>query len=221
LRFAVSDTGIGIPADKLATVFEAFSQADGSTTRKYGGTGLGLTITRRLVELMGGKLSVTSTLGKGSSFVFELPVGITSVTQPAAAMPKLADTVGLPLKVLLVEDNRINQILAIRLLEKWGHGVTLAEHGQAALDLLSEGAAFDIVLMDMQMPVMDGLAATQAIRAREKEHHLPRTPIVAMTANAMQGDREICIAAGMDDYLSKPINQAELAEKLRTLTPEN
>ena len=218
LVFAVTDTGIGIPPESLAGIFEAFTQADSSTTRKYGGTGLGLTITRRLVGLMGGALSVQSELGRGSTFSFTLPLHLAA--SPVSAAKASPGAGGGPvsgsqrLNVLLVEDNRVNQMLAIRLLEKWGHTVKLAENGQQALQAVERGELFDVVLMDMQMPVMDGLEATRQIRMHEAGHHLPRVPIVAMTANAMQGDRERCIEAGMDDYVSKPINPAELSDKL-------
>ena len=219
LSFAVRDTGIGIPADKLAGIFDAFSQADTSTTRKYGGTGLGLTITRRLVELMGGELSVVSTPGEGSTFRFTLPLR-RAESAPSTEAPSAAPGVEAPLPplhVLLVEDNPVNQQLAIRLLEKWGHRVTLAVDGQAAVDRVTAGEPCDIVLMDMQMPVMDGLTATRLIRRHEAAHRLPRLPIMAMTANAMQGDREDCLEAGMDDYLSKPISQQELLARLSSL----
>jgi signal transduction histidine kinase/ActR/RegA family two-component response regulator len=215
LRVSVRDTGIGIPADRLAGIFDAFTQADSSTTRKYGGTGLGLTITRRLVELMGGEMSVASKLGEGSTFSFDLQLRIAA----SSGRPALAESTQLQfdraLAVLLVEDNHINQLLATRLLEKWGHKVTLAVHGREAVERLCSGEHYDIVLMDMQMPVMGGIEATRLIRADEAGHGKARVPIMAMTANAMQSDRETCLEAGMDDYLSKPINQVELAAKLR------
>ncbi|MFY7907874.1 MAG: ATP-binding protein, partial [Burkholderiaceae bacterium] len=221
LLFAVRDTGIGIPPESLAGIFEAFTQADSSTTRKFGGTGLGLTITRRLVTLMGGELSVQSQLGRGSLFSFTLPLRLAKqpVSSATAGMAAVAPPQpdGQRLQVLLVEDNRVNQMLAMRLLEKWGHSVKLAENGQLALQAIERGELFDVVLMDMQMPVMDGLEATGLIRLHEARHGLARLPIVAMTANAMQGDRERCLAAGMDDYISKPINQAELSDKLSRL----
>ena len=357
VQVAVRDSGIGISADKFDSIFEAFSQADASTTRQYGGTGLGLSISSRLVELMGGHMSVDSEFGKGSTFQFTVVLGVdTKPLMPLATehlagkrvlvvddnavnraiilcqltrwgmqavaassgaeaqirfgqhecqpdlvlldqhMPEMdgltlaawmrgqphlqttpvlilssgplkddaervrslqlrgylskpiidadllaavkralgvAEGAGVPnrpasaqarpnegvLDVLLVEDNLINQQLAIRLLQKWGHKVALAVDGQEAVDRLRGGERYDIILMDMQMPVMGGIEATGLIRAHEAEHGQVRVPIMAMTANAMQGDRELCLAAGMDDYLSKPINQVELAAKLRLITP--
>jgi PAS domain S-box-containing protein len=354
LHMAVSDSGIGIPADKLASIFEAFSQEDSSITRKYGGTGLGLTICSRLVEALGGRIWVESQLGKGSVFHFTLraemsPLDATQVApevslmglrvlivddnainlqvlsrnlqvfgvvvhaatsgkeglewlqqQSAAAAPcdlvlldaqmpemdgfavaqqiatlprceelplvmlssagmkgdaQRSKDVGidaylskpvsrdelqqvilrllrvdptrpqelitrhsvndeqLSLDVLLVEDNAINQKLAITLLERWGHRVTVADNGQIAVDKV-KATPFDVVLMDMMMPVMDGLEATRCIRANESGG---RVPIIAMTANAMESDRERCIAAGMDDYISKPIKAQELQTMLQQL----
>ena len=360
-QLSVQDSGIGIAAEKLDHVFEAFSQADTSTTRKYGGTGLGLTISNRLVELMGGHLWVESELGVGSTFHFTLALGI-DASDPVAVVPArlrgrrvlvvddnavnreifvrqvarwgmtattaasgeqaqvmlnteaspdvmlldvhmpgmdgftlvawikaqpalravpiiilssgpqrgdaercrtlgvsayfskpiadneleaaIANVLGTSagtgagtgagatgpssdlltrhqlreharvLTVLLVEDNPVNQQLGIRLLEKWGHRVILAVNGQEAVDKVLASEPIDVVLMDMQMPVMSGLEATQRIRQLETERQQPRLPIIAMTANAMQGDREACLAAGMDDYLAKPIKVADLAAKL-------
>ena len=357
LQVVVQDSGIGIPPDKLDRIFEAFSQADASTTREYGGTGLGLSISSRLVELMGGRMSVDSEPGKGSIFQFNVVLGVSDTpmklldtarlvdkrvlvvddnavnreiflrqlnrwgmqavaaasgseaqelcvqTGPAydlvlldqnmpgmdgitlaewmRAQPHLhntpllilssgpmkdsaeraralnlqgylskpvtdtelrgailralgaADTVtivapaaktpsqtssGRKLNILIVEDNVINQLLVIRLLEKWEHQVALAVNGKEAVERLRAGERYDVVLMDMQMPVMGGIEATRLIRADEKATGRVSTPIVAMTANAMQGDRETCLQAGMDDYLSKPLNQVDLAAKLRRFT---
>jgi hypothetical protein len=208
VHLSVQDTGIGIPADKQHGVFEAFNQADTSTTRQFGGTGLGLTISARLVELMGGRIWVESEPGQGSTFHFTVRVqGVLAapsvVTDPAPALPDD----GRPLRILLVEDHPINQLLATTLLKKWGHHVVLAKNGQEAVDLFP-GAVWDLVLMDMQMPVMGGLDATRLIRASEPASQ--RTPIIAMTANAMESDRQACLDAGMDAHLAKPFSAAAL-----------
>jgi two-component system sensor histidine kinase/response regulator len=225
LHISVSDSGIGIPPGKLGAIFDAFSQEDSSTTRKYGGTGLGLTICSRLVSAMGGCIWVESEVGKGSVFHFTLRLE----PDRAAVVPVLpvvpfegeggeALITGHSIRegqvlmnVLLVEDHAINQKLAMTLLERWGHHVEVAGNGQIALDMVAR-QQFDVILMDMQMPVMDGLEATRRIRATESRR---RTPIIAMTANAMDTDRDSCLAAGMDDYLSKPIKALELQQMLQ------
>ncbi|MBK9956709.1 MAG: response regulator [Rhodocyclaceae bacterium] len=217
IRCSVRDTGIGISADQLARVFDAFSQADSSTTRKYGGTGLGLTISHRLVELMGGHMEVDSAPGVGSAFQFTLPLPADTAALAPVDAPS-APATG-PLDVLLVEDHPVNQTLATHLLQRWGHRVALAVNGQEAVDAVAAGGHFDVVLMDMQMPVMGGIEATQRIRRLEAERGGTRLPIAAMTANAMQGDREACLDAGMDDYLAKPIRSGDLAAMLRRLVP--
>ncbi len=218
LHVCVEDTGIGIPTDKLGTIFESFSQADGSITRKYGGTGLGLTISSRLVELMGGHIWVDSRVGEGSRFHFTLRyTPVSALPAPTAAedhAPCPAAPAGL--HILLAEDNAVNQQLARKLMEKRGHRVSVAETGTKALAAWQTGM-YDLIFMDMMMPEMDGMEATRLIR--EAEHARGgHTPIIAMTANAMQGDREKCIDAGMDGYVSKPIDPHQLeAEMARVL----
>jgi CheY-like chemotaxis protein len=218
LQFEVRDTGIGIPLDKQSTIFEAFAQADGSMTRRFGGTGLGLTISSRLISMMGGSISVESAPGHGSCFQFTIQAetaGEPSVTpyETAAETSRPPDRQAPHVfEVLLVEDNPVNQRVIVRLLEKRGHRVTIAGNGVEALQALIQ-SEFDIVLMDIQMPVMTGLEATEAIRRTELDsgRHIP---IVAMTAHAMKGDKEACLASGMDAYLSKPIRPAELLSTL-------
>ena len=220
LQFRVQDTGIGIPADKQRIIFESFTQADGSTTRKYGGSGLGLAISKQLVRLMDGSIGVESELGQGSTFWFtarfapntsaEAPSFVPSQQENAAQI--VASESLRALSVLLAEDNKVNQKVAVALLKKAGHRVQVVANGRDAV-LESSRGAFDVVLMDVQMPEVDGIQATQMIRAREKGSgaHLP---IIALTAHVMNGDRERCLEAGMDDYLSKPLSAAALAEKL-------
>ena len=216
LRFAVRDTGIGIPIDKQAKIFEAFSQADGSITRRFGGTGLGLSISYRLVGLMGGAMSMTSEPGVGSEFSFLLPIdlakpGAAAATPAAVAAP--TDT-GRGLRILLAEDNPINRKLATTLLGRDGHHVTTVEDGQAAVDAVEDGD-FDLLLMDMEMPGMNGLDATRMIRARERGGR--RLPILALTANVMATHKESCLAAGMDGFIGKPIRREELLEAIRSV----
>jgi len=218
LEVAVTDNGEGIPEEMLGEIFEKFTQVDGSLTRQHGGAGLGLPISKELVELMGGEIGVTSEPGQGARFWFSLPLAIHSsapVEQPSAA-PHSPRALAAPGTVLVVEDNPINQTIASMILQKHGWEVITAEHGQQALDLL-EGTTVDAILMDVQMPVMDGLTATAQIR--EREGHRRHTPIIAMTAHAMVGDRERCLDAGMDDYVSKPVTPETLLGAIHRQLP--
>lgn len=209
LMIEVSDTGIGIPADKLGAIFEEFTQADGSTSRKFGGTGLGLAITRKLVRMMGGEITVKSEVGKGSTFRVELPCR--EVAGPPGA-PSVAETEPSPAEearkatILVAEDNLINQRVVAAMLRREGYQVETAAHGGEAIAAL-ERLRPDLILMDIQMPVVDGLEATRRIRANPRWRRLP---IIALTAHAMAGDRDLCLASGMDDYLTKPVNRTQL-----------
>jgi two-component system sensor histidine kinase/response regulator len=221
LLFSVSDTGIGIPEDKQKIIFEAFAQADASTTRRYGGSGLGLTISNQLVQLMGGRISVESKPQMGSTFYFTLPFGIVHNRADSprdGSIGKVAASVEPSvLEVLVVEDNAVNQKLARVLLKKMGHRATIAANGQGALRALKK-RAFDLILMDIQMPVMGGAEATSMIREEEKRTGR-RTPIIAMTAHAMAGDRERALQSGMDGYVSKPIRFEELRRVIQRHAP--
>jgi CheY-like chemotaxis protein len=238
VRFTVRDTGIGVPRERQASIFDAFTQVDGSSTRKYGGTGLGLAIASKLVRLMGGVMSIESEAGRGSAFSFTIratrahagladdrgddgrispPAGpvmsstVDTLERPPAAGPAVSTV----LSVLIAEDNPVNQRVATAMLKRRGHRVTIAANGAEALRCIA-AQPFDAVFMDVQMPELDGLAATQAIRRAEAGtgRHLP---IVAMTAHAMNGDRERCLAAGMDDYLTKPVSIAGIDRVLTAL----
>jgi PAS domain S-box-containing protein len=215
--FEVEDTGIGIPADAQAQIFEPFKQADGSTTRKYGGTGLGLTISARLVEGMGGRMGLSSEVGRGSTFHFTIRAGIPGQAGDVAT-PAVVSPAASPLRILLAEDNRVNQIVARALLQSDGHAVTIVANGEEAV-AAAQASTFDVILMDVQMPVMSGIAATEAIRAHEQStgRHVA---IIAMTAHAMQGDRERCLESGMDDYVTKPIMRDALRKALLAVTPQ-
>jgi signal transduction histidine kinase/HPt (histidine-containing phosphotransfer) domain-containing protein/ActR/RegA family two-component response regulator len=219
IYFSIRDTGIGMDAAAQARLFKPFSQADDSVTRKYGGTGLGLLISRELIEAMGGSIEVESAPGAGTVFWFWLPLlpaAAVPTVPPTPAAPTPSDLAALlPGKVLVVDDNRVNLQLASAMLDRLGLAHELAESGQDALNRLA-GDGFSLVLMDMEMPVMDGITATKILRSREAELGGAHLPVVAMTANALQEDRERCFAAGMDGYVAKPVGLATLrAEILR------
>ncbi len=246
LRFSVRDSGIGIPASDRERLFDTFTQADDSNTRKYGGTGLGLAIARQLVELLGGEIGVESEPGGGSRFWFTASLGIAAKMEPAAPVPQVrtarpaltppqsqtatpsAQVAETPkeapressarhsMRILLAEDNEINQRITLRLLQKLGLAADAVVNGREAVEAL-EKQKYDLVLMDCQMPEMDGFEATAAIRSREgKSRH---QTICALTANAMAGDRERCLAAGMDDYISKPVGLEKLRDALERWIP--
>ncbi|MEM6796033.1 MAG: ATP-binding protein [Acidobacteriota bacterium] len=223
LRFLVSDTGIGIPRGKQAQLFEPFTQLDTSPTRQHGGTGLGLMISKQLVELMGGRIGVESEEGEGSVFWFTARFldAEDADTTPGAARAKTRGRPSLAgQKILIVEDNPINQVIAEAILDKLACLSTLAASGEEALRILeSEGESFDAILMDVQMPEMDGIDATRRIRALEGP--ASRVPILAMTAHAMKGDREVCLAAGMNAYLAKPVQLDSLAKALGEVLGES
>jgi PAS domain S-box-containing protein len=215
VRFEVKDTGVGISEENRHRLFEAFTQADLSTTRRFGGTGLGLSISQQLTRLMGGSINVVSQLGEGSSFSFEVtfPLAESSAEQPA--IQKVADTstnVALSGSVLLAEDNEVNQQVASLFLQRLGFDVTVANNGQEAIDAL-QAKEFDVVLMDCQMPVLDGYEATRKIRKMEGPN--ANIPIVAVTASAMPEERKRCFDAGMNDFISKPIFPGTLNEALK------
>ncbi|HZP11628.1 MAG TPA: response regulator [Nevskiaceae bacterium] len=216
VRFAVADTGIGIPADARKRLFQPFMQGDNSTTRKYGGTGLGLAICKRLVELMGGEIGFDSEVGRGSTFWFCVPFArlerrkLPRSAQDPSAAPIDADKT--QWRILAVEDNPVNQRVAQHQLARLGLEASFVDNGREALETLCRDA-FDIVLMDCQMPDLDGYRVTEAIRGRDGPNRA--TWIIAMTAHAMDGDRERCLAAGMNDYIAKPVTVQTLRDALQ------
>jgi len=209
LHFAVSDTGIGLPPDKLSSIFDRFSQADSSTTRKYGGSGLGLAICSQLVAAMGGNMWVESQVGKGSTFHFTVRFTTAEPGEEIDQENGKQATVNVDLtgmEVLLVEDNMFNQAVAMEVLKKQGCRVTVASNGREAVEAF-DSQPFDVILMDVQMPEMDGFEATRIIRSKETSG---RIPIIAQTAHAFSEDRDRCIKAGMDEHMTKPFKVAEL-----------
>jgi PAS domain S-box-containing protein len=210
LRFRIADTGIGIPVEQQAAIFEPFQQADGSMTRRFGGTGLGLAIASTLVQLMNGRIWLESTPGSGTTFHFTAVFGAAADAPISVARPAIAPSAGRRMQVLLAEDNVVNQKIAAGLLTRRGHAVTVVDNGRAAVAALDD-RPFDLVLMDVSMPDMNGFEAAAAIRDLERStgRHIR---IIAMTAHAMAGDRDRCLAAGMDDYLAKPFEAQRLFE---------
>lgn len=211
LVFGVEDTGIGIPPSQCEQVFEAFRQADGTIARQFGGTGLGLTISKQLVELMGGRIRLKSVVGKGSTFTFHLPAARAGTPAVAAPLPDASEFASL--RILIAEDNAVNQKLIRALLEKDGHQVTVADSGVAAVEAFHLGKGYDVVFMDIQMPEMDGFEATRAIRTLPGQLG-SKVPIIALTAHAQAGYDATCRHAGMDGYLSKPLDRGLLREQL-------
>ncbi len=229
IRVEVIDTGIGIPEDRLDGLFQPFSQGDSSMSRKYGGTGLGLAISAHLARIMGGELSVRTRVGEGATFWFTMVLekgddvrrteesrrekGVKSSAGGTATPPADADEAVSPLKILLVEDNPANRKVGLGILKKLGYTADTAENGREALDAARE-TAYDLILMDIQMPEMDGFEATRRLREADVRATRPDVPVIAMTAHAMKGDRDRCLAAGMDDYVAKPIGPERLRDAI-------
>ncbi len=217
----VSDTGIGIAPDKVNAIFEKFVQADSSINRKYGGTGLGLAITKTLIEVMGGRITVDSTVGQGSTFKIYLPLErqddvpnrSNSYNIAMDALDNLDETADPRSHILLVEDYPANVLVATMYLEEFGYRYDIANNGMEALEK-AKAKQYDAIIMDVQMPGMNGFEATKAIREHAAHNNIPHVPIIGMTAHALAGDRERCLAAGMDDYITKPFNPDDLQQKL-------
>jgi len=215
IKFEVEDTGIGLTEEQANKLFQPFEQADASTTRNFGGTGLGLTITKNLIELQGGHINIESVYGIGSTFYFTLPYKTISRESASVRREEKVDAVEFAGKrFLLVEDNLTNQTIAKEMLKKIGVGIQIASNGQEAINILRQGKPFDVILMDVQMPVMDGLQVSKIIR---QDNLCDNAPIIALTANAMKGDREKCIDSGMNGYVTKPIQMIQLLREIKNL----
>ncbi|OEF96654.1 hypothetical protein BHF68_08045 [Desulfuribacillus alkaliarsenatis] len=212
IRFSVADTGIGISSEDLKKLFNSFTQVDSSFTKKYGGTGLGLTISKELTELMGGELDVISEEGRGSEFALTVPLQIGKSPKLNSEATQVVYSTKEKLEqahILIVEDAKVNQMVITKMVEKLGYSYDLAENGQEAVEL-HDNNHYDLILMDIQMPILNGIEATKIIREREGENN--HTPIIALTAFALHGDREKFLAYGMNEYVSKPFDKAKLAE---------
>jgi CheY-like chemotaxis protein len=222
LEFAVRDSGIGIAAEKLPLLFQPFTQTDTSTTRQFGGSGLGLSIVSKLAQAMGGSVGVDSVAGAGSRFWFRLRAQLANAERDTAARAtaaRSADTAPLQGRVLVVEDDAVNRHVIDALLHKLGLQVTLAHDGAQGLQAVTQGGAFDLVLMDLNMPVLDGYQVTEGIRQWEGGDARLHLPIVALTANAFEEDRQRCLVAGMDDFLTKPVSLGALRTALQKWLP--
>jgi CheY-like chemotaxis protein/HPt (histidine-containing phosphotransfer) domain-containing protein len=226
LEIAVTDSGIGISADKQFKLFQAFSQVDDSTTRAHGGTGLGLSIVRRLAQLMGGDVGVDSEVGKGSTFWFRARVMLVSEAEKSLQAPHLTPTLfpsatpsAATMHVLVVEDNPVNQKVIAAYLKKLAVQFEVVDNGQEAVSVIVGGGTPDLVLMDCQMPVMDGYEATRRIRQWELENARAPIAIIALTAGAFEEDRGLCFAAGMSDFLAKPVSMDKLIATLARWLP--
>ncbi len=221
IKLSVRDTGIGMEADTISRIFAPFEQADNSTTRRYGGSGLGLSICRRLTELMGGRIWAESVLGKGSVFFVELTLGVSDSCLNDVKIKQEESLINLPekpLRILVAEDNKVNAVTTVAMLGYLGHNADVAADGNKAVELWSS-RLFDCILMDIQMPVMDGRLAAATIRGQERSLG-GHTPIIALTAHALQGDREGLIAEGFDGYVAKPVQISDLAAELLRVTAD-
>ena len=227
LFFSVKDTGIGIPASKQDIIFDKFSQADGSTTRKFGGTGLGLAICQKIVQMMSGDIGVKSQEGQGAEFWFTVEVQQSQLSQSDLDHDLIEKDTNIEhvegfenVNILLVEDNQVNQMMAKEMLKELGCQVTVAANGKIAIQKVEQEEPFDVIFMDCQMPIMDGFEAASKISEKKRNKLIPAIPIIALTANAIKGDREKCISSGMDDYLSKPVRKMDLKSALVRWLPE-